>query len=256
MSNGMTEANAREIIGHVASLFPDGPLHESPAGRTSHRPPKSAGCQRASAVDREEHSSRNETGKCAEEKVADKQAAAVEARKQANAALHAQLKALTEQANEGAPGSLDALRDFLRKHPEVEQHVGDLARHAETAWVHLLADGNTLIHEAVQRRLTALKAELAGEHPTPLERMLVEHVGIAFLANQHATIAEASSSGGTIQQAALRLRRAESAQKRYLAAVKTLSVLRARVPAGLAPLKGLKLHNPQDSLGNNEQRRA
>jgi hypothetical protein len=41
----------------------------------------------------------------------------------------------------------------------------------------------------------------------------------------------------------MRLRRSESAQRRYLAALKTLARLRANVLQGMAPVSALRLHN-------------
>ena len=41
-------------------------------------------------------------------------------------ALRAELNRLTGEANKGDRKALEALRDFLDAHPEVETHVGDL----------------------------------------------------------------------------------------------------------------------------------
>jgi hypothetical protein len=74
-----------------------------------------------------------------------------------------------------------------------------------------------------------------------LEKLLVDEIGLCYLAQRQAQIA-ASATGGSVVQAAFRLRRAESAQKRYLASMKTLANLRALVPAGLVPQNGLRIH--------------
>jgi hypothetical protein len=160
------------------------------------------------------------------------------------AALLAQLDDLNNKANAGDRRALEELRDLLDKHPEVCRHAGNLAEIAENSWLALLVEGSALGREATKRQLAALKAKLAGEHPTPIEQLLVDNITVAYLAQRHAEIREACDSGGSIQQAAYRLKRSESALRRYLTAIKTLSTLRAKVPAGLAPLKGLKLHDP------------
>jgi hypothetical protein len=99
-----------------------------------------------------------------------------------------------------------------------------------------LSSGNTLIEESVSRRLKELKAELRGPRATALEELIIDLIGITFLAAQHGEIAAASPLGGSIQQANFRLRRAESAQRRFLNAIKTLAMLRALLPRGLRPL--------------------
>jgi hypothetical protein len=65
----------------------------------------------------------------------------------------------------------------------------------------------------------------------------------------HAEIQAASPAGGSLEQAAFKLKRAESSQKRLLAATKTLATLRALVPAGLVPARPLRLHDPGALLG-------
>ena len=165
------------------------------------------------------------------------------------AALLAQLNDLNAKANAGDRQALEGLRKLLDEHPEVCRHVGNLGKIAENAWLDLIVEGDLLGREATKRQLAALTQNLAGEHPTPLEQMLVDNITVAYLAQRYAEIHEACDSGGSAQQAAYRLKRSESAQRRYLAAIKTLSTLRAKVPAGLAPLKGLKLHDPGQKVG-------
>ena len=55
----------------------------------------------------------------------------------------------------------------------------------------------------------------------------------------------AALNGGSVQQAALGLRRAESTQRRYTAALKLLALLRAKLPQGLAPVNTLTLYEDQ-----------
>ena len=76
---------------------------------------------------------------------------------------------------------------------------------------------------------------MAGPHATPLEKLLIDQVGVTWLAAQHGEISLADEPGGSLQQANFRLRRAESAQRRLLNAVKTLTMVRALVPRGLLP---------------------
>ncbi len=148
-----------------------------------------------------------------------------------------QLRGLVEGANSGDRSALAALRRFLDHHPEVWKTCGDLGKVAERAWLDLLAKDDALAQESAAKHLARLKSDLAGPEPLMLEKLLVDDIGVCYLAKLHAEIAAASPSGGSLAQAGFRLRRAESAQRRFLRAVKTLTGLRALLPEGLSPLK-------------------
>ena len=160
------------------------------------------------------------------------------------ALLRQRLDELNKRANAGDGQALAELRRFLDEHPEVEGHVWQLARVAEDHWVELLVGGDALGREAVRRAMTKLKAGLAGPSPTAMEALVVDLVAVNHLAERHAEIAAASPGPASVEVAALRLRRAESAQRRYLASLKMLATLRARLPLGLAPGGGPRLYDP------------
>jgi hypothetical protein len=136
---------------------------------------------------------------------------------------------VARQAEEGDEASLKRLRQFLDENPEVWRRAGDIGAVAERAWIEAVAEDNGLLCESVPRRLRELKSELAGGDATPLEMLLVDLVGVTWLAAKHAEL-RASISGGSLQQATFRLKRAESAQRRFLGAIKTLAKIRALLP--------------------------
>jgi hypothetical protein len=113
--------------------------------------------------------------------------------------------------------------------------VGDVSRLAERAWVDLLSSNSLLAAESISRYLRQLKAELAGPNPTPTEHMLIDMVGVRFLAAQHAEYT-AAQQGGSLEQARFRIRRAESAQKRFASSLKMLILVRTLAPRSLFPL--------------------
>jgi hypothetical protein len=143
--------------------------------------------------------------------------------------------ALTARANSGSKDALAALRRLLDQCPEVWTHVGDLARHAEAAWLDLISAGDRLVAESAKRRVALLKSQLAGPTPSPLESLLVDQVACTWLAAQYSEAASAKPGSTSPNEATYRLKRAETAQKRHLAAVRTLAALRALVPRGLVP---------------------
>jgi hypothetical protein len=158
-------------------------------------------------------------------------------------------KEVVARANQGERLAIDRLKTFLDRNPGIWGKAGDLAAVAERAWVELIAGQDVFRTESVKRRIAELKDQLKGPHPTALEALLVDLVGVAWLGVQHAEIQAASPSGGSLDQAAFKLRRAESSQKRLLAATKTLVTLRALVPQGLVPARPLRLHDPGALLG-------
>lgn len=139
---------------------------------------------------------------------------------------------LVRRAGEGNEACLKGLRELLDKNPAIWQAAGNVSALAERHWVEALSNGNKLADESIPRKLKAIKAELLGSDPTPLEILLVDVIGVSWLAAQHGEIA-ASRQDGSVQQTASRLRRAESGQKRLLSAVKTLAVVRALLPRAL-----------------------
>lgn len=137
---------------------------------------------------------------------------------------------LARQAEQGDQSSVTRLRQILDKGPEIWRAAGDVGAIAERAWIEQLASGNVLASESISRRLHELKSELTGTSATPLERLLIDTVGVTWLAAKHAELNAASSQGGSLQQAGFRLKRAESAQRRFLGAIKALGKIRALLP--------------------------
>jgi hypothetical protein len=156
---------------------------------------------------------------------------------------------LVARANGGDPEALRRLRIFLDKNPWLWQRAGDLSAVAERSWIDLICGTNQLVAESVKRQIARLKKDLAGDDPTAIERVLVEHLAACYLAVQHAEIQAASPPGGSLEQAGFRLKRAESSQKRLLQATKTLATLRALVPGGLLPSSQMKAFAPEHQAG-------
>ena len=85
---------------------------------------------------------------------------------------------------------------------------------------------NLYAREIIERKLAALRAELAGPHPTPLEILIVERIAACWLHMHHADMLFV---GNASQSEAVRkelLKRQESAQRQYFAAVKLLAQVR------------------------------
>jgi hypothetical protein len=152
----------------------------------------------------------------------------------ADAGCRAWLTALVERANGGDAGAIAELRRFLDSNPALWRKVGDLTAHAEAAWRDVVAAGNELVRESVGRESDRLRAELLGERPTPVERLLVDQVVLTQLELRHRQLRAAEAPGVTPGQATSETKRLEGAQKRHLAAVKMLETVRKLTGSGTA----------------------
>src|SRR4051812_384880 len=77
------------------------------------------------------------------------------------------------------PGYIDALPEpgpTPDQNPDTWQTHGDLALHVRDAWIDLIAGPDLAWKEALGRQAEAMRAELAGPDPSPLEALLVARV--------------------------------------------------------------------------------
>ena len=147
----------------------------------------------------------------------------------------ADLGRVLEAARRGDPAALPALRAFLDEKPEIWRHAGDLAAHAERSWAELAAGPDLLARESLARQLAALKAELAGPTPTPLEWLLVERIAATWLQVNYADAIAARARDVSVKQAELAIERQDRAHRRHLAAVAALATVRRLLPADASP---------------------
>lgn len=142
------------------------------------------------------------------------------------------LQSIMSRAREGDKTVLPKLQRLLDLKPEIWRVGHDLVTMSELAWLKRLSAGDLLALESFRRQVQQIKLDLIGHTPTPLEKLLADRIIAAWLAAQDAEICEASneSSGGKL--AAMRLKRLESANKRFNAAIKALAMVQ-RLANGL-----------------------
>lgn len=150
-------------------------------------------------------------------------AASAEARESAREYL-----ALVKRADQGDREALQQIRRYYELFPELWEQAGNLARQVEDSWVRtILGEKQVVAVEATQRKLKALRQELEGSAPTPLERLLVDRIIACWLQVQYADATYAQRMkdltwvGGDYYQ-----RRMDRAHARYLAAIRTLAQVR------------------------------
>jgi hypothetical protein len=138
-----------------------------------------------------------------------------------------EVMAWIHRAEEGDQTVLPALREVLKAEPTAADLLGgDLAKQAQQTLIKKFSEKNLLVKESLTRKLELLHAELAGPQPTTLERLLVERIVACWLYLHHLEVIFASKESMSLDLGSYYQRSITSAQKRYLAAIKTLAVVR------------------------------
>lgn len=143
------------------------------------------------------------------------------------------LKALMVRAHDGDRKALPKLREILDAAPSLARSLVDPERLSERSMVDCYASGNDLLpKETIPRVLKQMRSELAGNNPSPLERLLVERVVATWLQVQlfETTYAQ-NMRKMTMAQGEHHQRRIDKAHNRHLSAVRALAQVRKLGPA-------------------------
>ena len=137
------------------------------------------------------------------------------------------LAQLAKRAEKGK-ASIEEVRELLDSMPEVERQIGSIAEQAEWSWVSTYSEGNELVGEATRRRLESERAELMGPNPSPIERSLAHRIVLSQFQLDYVDtlMAARSREGMTASAVAMYQQWLDRAHSRYLAAVKTLALVR------------------------------
>jgi hypothetical protein len=104
----------------------------------------------------------------------------------------------------------------------------DIAWQAERSLAELYAGKDDVLScQMTERRLQLMRRELAGDNPTPLEKLLAQRIALCWF---HVNLCEMSLAQKgreySIAQATYHQKRLDSAHKRYLSAIKALAQVR------------------------------
>jgi hypothetical protein len=147
-----------------------------------------------------------------------------------------ELARLLKRAEQGDRSALPELRKALDADTNLWRHYGDLAAQAEASLILLAAGNSLLLAESLQRKLRALKDELGGESPSPLERLLVERTTATWLQVSYFDGLAAQSAAATEARLKLLLKAQDAAHRRHLTAVKTLATVRKLLKPAISPV--------------------
>jgi hypothetical protein len=153
------------------------------------------------------------------------------------------LEALVTRARQGDESVLPELRQHLDRHPQVWQTCGNLAAHAQAAWLNLVGGADLVIKESVRRQLDQRQQELAGPRPTALESLLVQRVLAALVQVNYIDIIYARAQSSNVTDVLLHelQRRQESAGRCLTEAVKQLELARRLGKGKNTPIRLAKL---------------
>jgi hypothetical protein len=144
---------------------------------------------------------------------------------------------LLERAKKGDRSVLPKLREALDADPRIWQNYGDLAQQSEASLIVLAAGENILLAESLQRKLSALKEDLGGPSPSPLERLLVERVTATWLQVNFYDGLIAQTKDTKNARWKLIERHQDAATRRHLASIKALATVRKLLTTAPSPLE-------------------
>jgi hypothetical protein len=134
---------------------------------------------------------------------------------------------LLERAKAGDETVTEQVREMLTICPEFAESLGgDLGQITERLLSTAVAGNDILFREAIKHKMATLRQDLAGPAAIPLESLLVDRIVICWLQVQMADIAQAKEDSQTIALERFQLRRQDSANRRYMAAICTLAMIR------------------------------
>jgi hypothetical protein len=168
----------------------------------------------------------------------------------------AELRELVERAQAGDATALPSLRPLVEAQPEVWRHLAELAARVERSWLDLLSAEHPFLAIELKGIAHEMQTDLLGDHPTPLERLLVDQSVCCWLEVHHAEAEAERLPSGSVKHAGFRRRHLKAAQRRFQTAVKALRDFRTLVPAGSAHRPAPRLYEPAGPAKTEARRTA
>ena len=144
------------------------------------------------------------------------------------------LRELVKKADKGNKEGLPEIRKILKETPDLAWRIMDYGKLAEWHFIERMTqDKDFASKELLKRQLGAMREEIAGENPSPLERLLAERVVATWLQIQlfEGLYAAGMYQSMSIQQGSYQQRRLDRAHRNHLSAIRTLAQIRKLGPA-------------------------
>jgi len=145
----------------------------------------------------------------------------------------ARLRELTKKAEKGNKKAVPAIREILDESPDLAWRLVDLGKLAERLLVdELTKEKDLAIKEIMEHQLESMRLEIAGENPSPLERLLAERIVATWLQVQLFESLYATTLGKlTLNQGNYHQKRLDRMHRNHLSAIRTLAQIRKLGPA-------------------------
>ena len=143
-----------------------------------------------------------------------------------------ELRGCIEQAQDGDKEARSKVREVLKEAPRLARTLMDLADTAERSVIKRISDDPLVQEEVLPSQLRAMREELAGPEPSPLEKLLAERIVACWLQLQYAdTVYAQNLDKMNMVQSEYHQRRLDRLQRRYLSSIKMLAQIRKVGPA-------------------------
>ena len=134
--------------------------------------------------------------------------------------------ALANRAQKGDKSALPAIREVLDDPAMVDLLGGDLAKQAQLTLIEKFSTSNLLLRESLPRKLDNLRRELGGPAPTALEKLVVDRIVACWLHLHHLEHVYAQKDSMSLELGTYYEKSIGQAQRRYLAAIRCLALIR------------------------------
>ena len=144
------------------------------------------------------------------------------------------LSELVKKAEKGNKEGVPEIRKILKESPELAWRIMDYGKLAEWHFVERMTkDKDFGSKEVLRRQLAAMREEIAGDSPSPVERLLAERIVLTWLQIQlfEGLYAAGMYKSTSIRQGSYEQKRIDQAYRRHLSAIRTLTQIRKLGPA-------------------------
>ena len=163
------------------------------------------------------------------------------------------LQQLLQRAHQGDFAVLPELRRVLDQDRQLWEIVGNLALQAEAGLVKLAAGPDLLLAEAMIRKQADLKAELAGNDADPLVKALAERAAICSLQAAYFDGLMNRNQGKSVAFLEPLRKHLDSANKRFLNAIKMLATVKKLVRPSISPIAIATRMEPRRTVNREER---
>jgi hypothetical protein len=146
------------------------------------------------------------------------------------------LQDLLRLAEQGQEDAVPEIRQTLNEHPDLAWRFVDVAQIAEDTLIEeMTREEDLAVKEIMRCQLEAMREEIAGESPSPLERLLAERIVATWLQIQlfEGLYASGMSKRSmTIAQGSYHQKRLDQTYRRHLSAIRALAQMRKLLKGG------------------------